>query len=71
MIILTLLPLSSHVVLAKTPGGWRLSDGHRFTLPYRDADEAMEDRETFRRLTFGEDLAGRAELSALALGASS
>lgn len=56
MKLLELIPLSSDVVLALTPEGWRLSDGRRFTAPYPDADAAMDDRATRRALTFGEEL---------------
>lgn len=59
MKLIELMALSSVVVLALTEEGWRLTDGHRFTQPYRSWDDAMDDRETQRALTFGAPLPER------------
>lgn len=59
MKLIELMALSSTVLLALTDEGWRLSDGHRFTKPYPSWDEAMDDRETQRALTFGTALPER------------
>jgi hypothetical protein len=56
--LLSFLPLSSIVAAVETPEGWRLTDGHRFSAPYAHLDAAIDDREAFRALTFGESLPG-------------
>lgn len=56
MQLLAILPLSRTVLLVQTPQGWRLSDGHRFSVPYVSAEAAMDDQATRRRLQFGEEL---------------
>jgi hypothetical protein len=54
--LLDVHPIGLRVLLVNTREGWRLSDGHRFTKPYRDFEEALADSDTKRRLNFGEEL---------------
>lgn len=56
MRLVEVMALSSDVALVLAEGGWRLTDGWRFTEPYGSFEEAMADTSTIRRLTFGEDL---------------
>ena len=54
--LLDMHALGPRVLLVRTDEGWRLSDGHRFTKPYPDALAPFRDRDTIRRLNFGEEL---------------
>ena len=54
--LLDMLALSLRVVAVNTDEGWRLSDGYRFTEVYAGPLQAMDDQDTIRRLTFGEEL---------------
>lgn len=54
--LLDIHAIGPRVILVRTDEGWRLSDGHRFTTPYPDAIAPFRDRDTIRRLDFGEPL---------------
>lgn len=52
-------PLGWDVLLVHTANGtYCLTDGQRVGPAYDDAEEALLDRTTFRRLQFGEELKG-------------
>jgi len=55
----SLHPLSSRVLLSLHEDGTAyLTDGRRTWGPYASGTEAMDDRDAYRRLYFGEDFPG-------------
>lgn len=49
-------PLSSKVAVMETDSGYTMTDGIRFHGEYSSLQEALDDKTTYRKLFFGEEL---------------